>query len=75
MSEHNNNNPVHDERCEYAKGYDDLCARCMRDEELTHQSEMEAEFRMSWVMGGGSADDASQAWGMYEEDYIAGRIG
>ena len=38
-------------------------------------AEMRAEFGMSWVCGGGSAEDVSAAWSMHRDDYIAGRIG
>lgn len=38
-------------------------------------AEMRAEFGMSWVCGGGSAEDVSAAWSMHRDDYIAGLIG
>lgn len=38
-------------------------------------AETRAEFMMSWVCGGGSADDAALAWIQHKDDYLAGRIG
>jgi hypothetical protein len=45
------------------------------DFEHEQEGEMRAEFGMSWVCGGGRAEDVSSAWAMHRDDYIAGRIG
>jgi hypothetical protein len=75
----NNDNPIHDERCAGAQDYDDFCMTCWEgfceDAMASQEAEIEAEFRMSWVMGGGSPSDASQAWNMHREAYMRGDIG
>jgi hypothetical protein len=45
------------------------------DFDYQQEAEIRAEFGMSWVCGGGRAEDVSSAWAMHRDDYIAGRIG
>jgi hypothetical protein len=43
--------------------------------EAQQRAECEAEFRSSWVAGGGRKEDASLAWSLHRNAYTAGEIG
>lgn len=56
---------------DYIEDFDAYC-----EEQCAQQrAEMEAEFRSSWVAGGGRQEDANLAWTMHREAYLSGKVG
>jgi hypothetical protein len=47
----------------------------LEDQYAQQRAECEAEFRSSWVAGGGRKEDVGLAWAMHKEAYMAGDIG
>jgi hypothetical protein len=47
----------------------------LEDQYAQQRAECEAEFRSSWIAGGGRQEDAGLAWAMHKTAYMAGDIG
>ena len=62
-------------KCYYCEGdfaptnpNDDVCTSCLDDFSAQAESEMRAEFAMSYVCGGGAPEDASAAYHQLVEE-------
>ena len=47
----------------------------LEEEAAQQRAECEAEFRSSWVAGGGRKEDVGLAWAMHRDAYMKGAIG